>query len=74
LTREEFRVTSPATPFIECDQLHAGLTVRDVTASVDFYVTRLGFKKAFTEGDRPSAPASRKYFSTRTKASGRPRQ
>ena len=43
---------STANPLIECEQLHAGLAVRDVTASVDFYVTKLGFYKA--EGDPPT--------------------
>ena len=45
---------STAKPFIECEQLHAGLAVRDVGASVDFYVTKIGFKRAFTEGDPPT--------------------
>lgn len=36
---------------IECEQHHAGLTVNDVLATVDFYTTKLGFRLGFTWGD-----------------------
>lgn len=47
-------MTNEARPFIECDQLHAGLAVPDVPAAVDFYTTRLGFQAAFTWGEPPT--------------------
>ena len=43
-----------APPFIECDQIHAGLAVGDIPAAVDFYTTKLGFKLGFTWGDPPA--------------------
>lgn len=36
---------------IQCDQLHPILAVADVPAAADFYVTKLGFRVAFTESD-----------------------
>jgi len=39
------------TPFIECEQLHAGLAVSDLQAAIDFYVQKLGFHLAFTWGE-----------------------
>jgi catechol 2,3-dioxygenase-like lactoylglutathione lyase family enzyme len=47
-------VTAAAVPFIECEQLHAGLAVADVPIAVDFYVKKLGFWLAFTEGEPPA--------------------
>jgi uncharacterized glyoxalase superfamily protein PhnB len=44
-------VTSPALPFIECEQIHAGLAVSDISAALDFYTKRLGFQQAFTWGE-----------------------
>lgn len=41
-------------PFIECDQLHAGLAVPEVVSAIDFYVGKLGFRKAFTFGEPPT--------------------
>ncbi len=41
-------------PFIECDQLHAGLAVPDIQSAVDFYVHKLGFQLGFTWGDPPT--------------------
>lgn len=38
---------------VECDRHHAGLAVTDVAAAVEFYVSKLGFKRAFTNGDPP---------------------
>lgn len=36
---------------IECEQHHAGLTVPDVLAAVDFYTNKLGFRAGFTWGE-----------------------
>jgi len=47
-------MANPTPPPIECDQLHAGITVSDLAASIDFYVSRLGFQKAFTWGEPPT--------------------
>lgn len=41
-------------PAIECDQLHAGITVSNLASAIDFYVTRLGFRNAFTWGEPPT--------------------
>ena len=41
-------------PFVECEQMHAGLAVSDIPASVDFYTKNLGFTLAFTWGDPPT--------------------
>ncbi|HEX5727054.1 MAG TPA: VOC family protein [Longimicrobiaceae bacterium] len=43
--------TTPAVPYIECDQHHASLPVGDVLAAADFYTTRLGFTLNFTWGE-----------------------
>lgn len=42
------------TPFIECEQLHAGLAVPDIVAAVEFYTKKLGFYLAFTSGEPPT--------------------
>lgn len=47
-------MTTPAPPFIECDQIHACLAAGDIPAAVDFYTTKLGFKLGFTWGDPPA--------------------
>jgi catechol 2,3-dioxygenase-like lactoylglutathione lyase family enzyme len=41
-------------PEIECEQQHAALRVSDVTAAVDFYTQKLGFRLGFTWGDPPT--------------------
>jgi uncharacterized glyoxalase superfamily protein PhnB len=41
-------------PFVECEQVHAGLAVNDIPTAVEFYSSRLGFTKAFTWGDPPT--------------------
>ena len=41
-------------PFVECEQINAGVTVSDIPAAVDFYTTRLGFSLGFTWGDPPT--------------------
>lgn len=47
-------MTSPATPNVDCEQIHPALSVSDVLAAADFYTKKLGFKLAFTWGDPPS--------------------
>jgi catechol 2,3-dioxygenase-like lactoylglutathione lyase family enzyme len=56
MTRREgaYIVSSPALPFIECEQLHAGLAVNDIPTAVDFYIKKLGFQQAFTWGEPPT--------------------
>lgn len=46
-------MTPPSRPFINCSRIHPVLSVSDVVAAVDFYVTRLGFEQGFVEGDPP---------------------
>ena len=36
-------MSNPSQPFIECEQLHAGLAVADIPAAVEFYTNKLGF-------------------------------
>ncbi len=47
-------MTTPPAPFVECEQLHAGLAVPDVAAAIRFYVEKLGFVQAFSEGNPPT--------------------
>jgi catechol 2,3-dioxygenase-like lactoylglutathione lyase family enzyme len=47
-------MSSPALPFIECEQIHAGLAVSDIPSAVEFYVKKLGFQQAFTWGEPPT--------------------
>jgi catechol 2,3-dioxygenase-like lactoylglutathione lyase family enzyme len=47
-------VTGSSLPFVECEQLHAGLAVSDIPAAVDFYVKKLGFVHAFSWGEPPT--------------------
>ena len=44
-------------PDVDCEQHHAGIAVRDITAAVDFYTNKLGFSLAFTWGEPPTSPA-----------------
>jgi catechol 2,3-dioxygenase-like lactoylglutathione lyase family enzyme len=46
-------VTNPTPPQIDCERLHPTLSVRDVPAAVDFYITRLGYTLGFLWGDPP---------------------
>jgi catechol 2,3-dioxygenase-like lactoylglutathione lyase family enzyme len=41
-------------PFVECEQVHAGLAVNDIPTAVEFYSNKLGFTEAFTWGDPPT--------------------
>lgn len=50
MAEHEHPIPSP----VSCTQHHAGLVVRDITAAVDFYTTKLGFFCAFTWGDPPT--------------------
>jgi catechol 2,3-dioxygenase-like lactoylglutathione lyase family enzyme len=47
-------VSRPAVPFVECEQLHAGLAVDDLPAAIAYYVEKLGFQHAFSWGDPPT--------------------
>ena len=47
-------MTPSAPPFVECEQVHAGLAVSNIPAAIDFYTKQLGFKLAFTWGDPPT--------------------
>lgn len=47
-------MTTAAAPFIECDQATAALAVPDISAAVDFYTTKLGFKLGFMWGEPPT--------------------
>jgi len=52
--REHLLLPARAPPFIECDQLHAGLAVSDIPTAIGFYVGKLGFRQAFTWGEPPT--------------------
>ena len=47
-------MATSATPFIDCEQIHAGLAVSDIPAAVDFYTCKLGFQLGFTWGEPPT--------------------
>jgi catechol 2,3-dioxygenase-like lactoylglutathione lyase family enzyme len=47
-------MSASAPPLVECEQVHPGLAVTDISAAVDFYTTKLGFSLAFTWGDPPT--------------------
>ena len=47
-------MATSSAPFVECEQTHAGVTVSDIPAAVDFYTARLGFALGFTWGDPPT--------------------
>jgi catechol 2,3-dioxygenase-like lactoylglutathione lyase family enzyme len=53
ITRQEGApmVSNSAAPFIECEQVHAGLAVTDIPTAVEFYIKKLGFQQAFTWGE-----------------------
>lgn len=44
-------MTNATPPLIECEQMHAGLAVRDLSAAIEFYVKKLGFQLGFTWGE-----------------------
>jgi catechol 2,3-dioxygenase-like lactoylglutathione lyase family enzyme len=41
-------------PLVECEQIHAGLAVGDISSAVDYYTKKLGFKLGFLWGDPPT--------------------
>lgn len=43
----------PTPPRTDCERLHPGLAVADVTAAVEFYSTKLGFAAGFAWGGEP---------------------
>jgi catechol 2,3-dioxygenase-like lactoylglutathione lyase family enzyme len=47
-------MATSSAPFVECEQTHAGVTVSDIPAAVDFYTAKLGFALGFTWGDPPT--------------------
>jgi catechol 2,3-dioxygenase-like lactoylglutathione lyase family enzyme len=47
-------MTTPTGSPVECTQLHAGMSVPDLRAAIDFYVKKLGFFEAFTWGEPPA--------------------
>ncbi len=47
-------MSARATPFVECEQVHACLLVSDIPAAVEFYTHKLGFKLGFTWGNPPT--------------------
>ena len=44
-------MTSPKPPLIECEKMHVTLPVSDLTAAIEFYVTKLGFRLGFLWGE-----------------------
>jgi catechol 2,3-dioxygenase-like lactoylglutathione lyase family enzyme len=49
-------MSSPALPFIECEQIHAGLAVSDIPTAVEFYVKKLGFQQRSLGANRRPSP------------------
>ena len=47
-------MATSSAPLVECEQIHAGVTVSDIPAAVEFYTTKLGFALGFTWGDPPT--------------------
>ena len=47
-------MTKPTAPDIDCEQHHPTLSVADVRAATDFYISKLGFTLGFTWGDPPT--------------------
>ena len=45
---------SVATPEVDVEQYHASLRVAELTAAINFYTTRLGFRHAFSWGEPPT--------------------
>jgi catechol 2,3-dioxygenase-like lactoylglutathione lyase family enzyme len=46
-------MTALPRPEVDCEQQHAAVPVSDVSAAVDFYTSKLGFRLDFTHGDPP---------------------
>jgi catechol 2,3-dioxygenase-like lactoylglutathione lyase family enzyme len=47
-------MAASAPPFVECEQVHAGLAVDDIPTAIEFYTKKLGFSTVFTWGDPPT--------------------
>ena len=47
-------MTNSTPPLVECEQIHAGLAVSDLSAAIEFYVKKLGFQLGFKWGEPPS--------------------
>ncbi len=45
---------TPPPPAVECDRIHPGLAVADVSEAIAFYTNKLGFRLAFTYDDPPT--------------------
>jgi catechol 2,3-dioxygenase-like lactoylglutathione lyase family enzyme len=41
-------------PHVDCERHHATLSVTDVARAVEFYETKLGFRRAFMDGNPPT--------------------
>jgi len=41
-------------PHVDCERHHASLSVTDVVRAVQFYETKLGFRRAFMDGNPPT--------------------
>ena len=46
-------MSDPVKPHVECEKQHPTLRVPDLTATLEFYTTRLGFELGFTWGEPP---------------------
>jgi catechol 2,3-dioxygenase-like lactoylglutathione lyase family enzyme len=46
-------MVSSAPPQVECEQVHPGLSVGDLSEAIDFYTRKLGFRLGFTWGEPP---------------------
>jgi catechol 2,3-dioxygenase-like lactoylglutathione lyase family enzyme len=44
-------MTNPTPPPIECEKMHVTLPVSDLSAAIEFYVTKLGFRLGFLWGE-----------------------
>ncbi len=47
-------MTNSTPPLVECEQIHAGLAVSDLSAAIEFYVKKLGFQLGFKWGEPPT--------------------
>ena len=47
-------MATTAAPHIDVEQYHASLRVAELSAAIEFYTTRLGFRHAFSWGDPPA--------------------
>ena len=68
-------MSTPATPPVDCDELHPTLSVSDALAAADFYTEKLGFELAFTWGEPPTFAGVKLggvqvFLAQRTPASG----